>query len=534
MRRRVWRNVATGALAMAMLLGSIGAMAAENGNIVDTHGVPLKDAIFAGLVDDGKTAKLTVDAALQQVAERELARTIDMISSVQWEQYTSDAWREANKDTLAARVGAAEELRTAEKGAVVVMDMEGRILAMVSHPAYEDTPATNNAIAMTDKPGSLMKPVTALAALSKGVLTPNETISDEGYFVMYDILNPPHCWIGQDKIHFHAHQTVVEGLANNCDYFFYTIASRLGSDGELLFDFASRFGLAGRTHIELPGEQPSVVGGQRTLYDPQKPLTLADQGSDIPLRVRADLMESLRMAGLTYGQNIPVEKLDACAKTLMDMAVASVQGREYEEWIAQIHAILIDELGMTQDMVQALPVRQSMIPHLNRIKWEGSKTLELAAGESITRTTPLGMARYITVLANGGKVYNVRIVEQIASADGTVLQSFQQEAPMFDMSVEVGEYLPYIHRALHGIVDASGLSSRLLSGWKYRADTAGMTSTVPTSALDLESNAWFAAFAPLDEPEIAVVVYVPHGIGGGMLAQPALAVIDHYMESKGN
>lgn len=505
MKRKGWKSVVMGVLAAAMLMGS-------------------------GIAD----ADNTVNAALQEVAERELARTINMIASVQWEQYTSDEWREANKDALAARAGMADELRTADKGAVVVMDMKGRVLAMASYPDAGDAPAANNALVLADKPGSLMMPVTALAAMSSGVLTPTETISDEGYYMMYDVLNPPHCWIGQDKIHMHADQTVVEGLANGCDYFFYTIASRLGADGERLHDFASRFGMAGLTHIEVLGERPSVVGGQRTLYDPQLPLTPADQGSDIPLHVRAALVESLRMAGLAYGQSISAEKLDACAKSLMEMAVASVQGREYEEWIAQVRAILMDELGMTQDMAEALPIRQSMIPHLNRIKWDGSKTLELATGESITRITPLGMARYITALANGGRVYNAHLADEVISADGKVLQSFQQEAPLFDMSGEVGAYLPYIHRGLHGIVDPSGLSSRLLSGWKYRAATAGMTSTVPVSALDLESNAWFAAFAPFDKPEIAVVVYVPHGIGGGMLAQPALAVIDEYMDAKGH
>ncbi|MEG0767277.1 MAG: hypothetical protein RR482_06130, partial [Clostridia bacterium] len=56
--------------------------------------------------------------------------------------------------------------------------------------------------------------------------------------------------------------------------------------------------------------------------------------------------------------------------------------------------------------------------------------------------------------------------------------------------------------------------------------------TAEKSTIDLESNAWFVSFAPYENPEIVVVVYVPHGMSAGFVTPAAKAVIQYYLDSK--
>ena len=61
-------------------------------------------------------------------------------------------------------------------------------------------------------------PASALAALTSGNLTLTETITDGGYFRLYDDTNPPKCWIRLNLASVrHADQTIVEGLKNSCN-----------------------------------------------------------------------------------------------------------------------------------------------------------------------------------------------------------------------------------------------------------------------------------------------------------------------------
>ena len=131
-------------------------------------------------------------------------------------------------------------------------------------------------------PGSIFKMVTGTGALTEGVLLPTERISDGGYYAKYnaDITTAPKCWINKNYIYKHANQTIVDGLTNSCNYFFYELSSRLGE--ERLYRYSSLFGLTSKTGIDLPGEVRSVVGCQNSLYDPSKPVNEANQDTSCP------------------------------------------------------------------------------------------------------------------------------------------------------------------------------------------------------------------------------------------------------------
>lgn len=92
--------------------------------------------------------------------------------------------------------------------------------------------------------------VTGYAALQEGVITPNTTISCEGEYRENVVRGKgPKCWTKNPSSH--SNQTVVEGLKNSCNYFFYYVATRLGIDD--LNKWADMFGLSSKTNVDADG-----------------------------------------------------------------------------------------------------------------------------------------------------------------------------------------------------------------------------------------------------------------------------------------
>ena len=169
------------------------------------------------------------------------------IRDKQEELLKSQNWLDENRTELqgTSRDFDSNPIELAEKGAVVVVDMEGRVLALASYPPYDPNafivggeaaanvlldsrnPLVNYAIGSRDTPGSVFKIVTGTAGLISGQLTMTEIINDEGPFTKYDSSNPPRCWVNQKLLSKHSNQTVREALTRSCNYFFYTVGSRL-------------------------------------------------------------------------------------------------------------------------------------------------------------------------------------------------------------------------------------------------------------------------------------------------------------------
>ncbi len=153
------------------------------------------------------------------------------------------------------------------RGALVALDPEtGGVLAFVSKPGFDpnlfvdgidpqswnelrnspDRPMLNRALAGTYPPGSTFKPFMALAALTYGKRTPQQGISDPGYF-----------WLGNhqfrdDAVHGHGWVDMYKSIVMSCDTYYYVLANELGID--LIAKFMSQLGFGSRTGIDLSGE----------------------------------------------------------------------------------------------------------------------------------------------------------------------------------------------------------------------------------------------------------------------------------------
>ena len=151
-----------------------------------------------------------------------------------------------------------------EGAACVVLDVESaEVLAAANYPTFDLTnyaqeladkgddplkPFLNRAFNGAYPPGSTFKPLTAIAGLEEGIITPTTMIRDLGQYNFYGP-NGPKCWIYRQGGRTHGNINVSKAIEVSCNYFFYDVGRQLGID--LLDDYAARFGLGEPTGIEL-------------------------------------------------------------------------------------------------------------------------------------------------------------------------------------------------------------------------------------------------------------------------------------------
>ncbi|MEK9752304.1 MAG: penicillin-binding protein 2 [Rhodospirillaceae bacterium] len=159
-----------------------------------------------------------------------------------------------------------------ESASAVVLDVHtGEVLAMASTPAFDPnafnkglsaaewqplvnnprSPLTNKAIAGRYAPGSTFKMAVLLAALEKGVITPDTKVFCSGFMELGNARF--HCW----KKHGHGLLDAQGAITQSCDVYFYEIAKRTGI--ERIAAMAERLGLGRKLGIDLPGEHRGLV-----------------------------------------------------------------------------------------------------------------------------------------------------------------------------------------------------------------------------------------------------------------------------------
>lgn len=173
--------------------------------------------------------------------------------------------------------------------------------------------------------------------------------------------------------------------------------------------------------------------------------------------------------------------------------------------------------------------------------FRGGFTLLAAIGQGATTVNVLQLALGYAALANGGTLYRPQVVRSIETSDGTVVQDFP---PRVRRMVETDpQHLELIRDGLIGVVtEKKGTAHAMrIEG----VDLAGKTGTAQVSQLaprgsdqtnvqySYRDHAWFAGYAPAKSPEIAIIVLVEHGGGGGKNAAPvAMKVVRDWQRRK--
>jgi len=229
---------------------------------VDSLGRPLGTFTERRPAQPGNNVRLTIDVGLQRAVERALNYGIDLA-------YENEEWN-------------------ANGGAIVALDpRDGAVLAMASNPTYKPSvyvgrvdpkklepltvervakernyPGINRAIAGVYPPGSTFKPLTALAAISDGLLSPYEYIQCT-----------PYAEYGLDKFRFdnwnpftNAPMSLTTALSQSCDTYFYDLGNRYYVRGEherpywtKMQGWAKKFGFGQPSGLDIGGEAAGLL-----------------------------------------------------------------------------------------------------------------------------------------------------------------------------------------------------------------------------------------------------------------------------------
>jgi penicillin-binding protein 2 len=431
-----------------------------------------------------------------------------------------EQFMEANRNTPRTdEISGERTLPEIEQGVVVVLKPKtGEVLAMVNFPTYDNnrfqtevpvdyylrlarndyTPLVNHAISGTYPPGSTFKLVPASGALQEGVISPERLLTAPGEIVIPNRFAPNDpgraqtfvCW----KRDGHGLMDMRQGIANSCDIYFYKISGGYDQDGE----FVEGLGV---DRISLYANQ---FGFGRV------------QGIELPLEAEG---------------NVPTRA-----------------------WKRQ---------------TQGEP-------------WSTGDDYNLGIGQGFMTATPLQVAQMGAVVANGGYLYKPTLIHHMTDEDGNVVivddesnviarahpgsggETILTDAdgnPLVDPSLNVefdeneeyifnpqvlnavnvdNNYLRIVAEGMH-LVNQRIDEERYYTGatyvdWldKFGVTTAGKTGTSEyCDNIAIErgwcrfeekavqpTHAWYVGYAPYDDPEIVVAVFVFNGGEGSAWAAP--------------
>ena len=361
--------------------------------------------------------------------------------------------------TLDARLQqAAEKAFGDHRGALVAIEpATGEILALVSLPGFDpnlfvdgidqdnwnalnnspDKPLNNRALRGQYPPGSTVKPLMALAALTLGKRSTTFKVSDPGYFSFPGSSHRYRDWRegGHGLVDMHL------SIVQSCDTYYYSLANDLGIDA--MHDFFTQFGFGQKTGVDIDGETPGLY-----------PST---------------------------------------------------------EW---------KQKRFKQD-------------------WYGGETVISGIGQGYVLATPLQLAEAMAILANNGVMMRPHLVRAIRDrATGSVRTlplEIVRTVPLRQADVD------FVRDAMVDVMKPGGTAAQAGAGAAYLI--AGKTGTAQvvgvrqgekySESRTSERNrdhALFVAFAPADQPKIAVAVLVENGGHGGSIAAPiARQVLDFYL-----
>jgi penicillin-binding protein 2 len=425
---------------------------------VNALGQPVGQVTTTVLPQQGDTLRLTLNLRLQQSCENALRFGIQLAHT------TSDG-------------------TYADGGAIVALDpANGAVLAMCSNPSYNPSifvthtpaqlapllnpktaaamnyPGVNRAIDVGYPPGSTFKPVTALAAMEEGILTPTELIPCTPRFTFYQQVftnwNPD----------FNQLMDLPEAIEQSCDTFFYRIGARFydmpANLGPTLQNWADRFGFGAPTGVDVGPEYAGIVptpawrceayGGQ-----PSKPSTCTG--------------------------------------------------------------------------------------YVNRV-WKPGYEVQLAIGQGDLLVTPIQMARFYAMIANGGYLVTPHLAEDIEAPgdDGQpqILRdlAIQQPTPTGVSQVALDAVRGGLYDGAHNPLGTSyGVFGDFPIPIVGKTGTAQKDITIPGDPTPQELNqSWWCGYGPYNRPTLVVCAVIENGGHGGTAAAPAaLQVFEQYFHRTG-
>ncbi|MDO5718505.1 MAG: penicillin-binding transpeptidase domain-containing protein [Tissierellia bacterium] len=499
----------------------------------------------------GSSVYLTNDIELQKVAEDALRQTLEKLrEGGEFESKWGNAPLRGNEQE-------GRPYYNASSGAVVVLDIEtGEVLALANEKSYDpnlfatgisnsdwkslfpddeknplaDRPLLNIAMQSQIQPGSTFKLLSSLAALEKG-LSPEREIEDSGYVEIGDTIFG--CWLWNTARETHGYENLYSAIRDSCNFYYYALA--LGENPQtgdiigLQLDIddirktAIKLGLDTPTGIEInipyesggrlpnPDEKKQTMKSLLSIFLEENLEKYIKKDKDINPVIMTDMIKTI-CSWVEEEATITREDIE---QRLEDLGIDAE--KEIDE-----------DLGNITDIIKYNYIDQS--------GWNITDMLNVVIGQGQNAYTPLQMANYVSIFANGGYKNKISVIKEVKSYDDTKVL-LKNEPVRQRIELNNYENLKYIGT---GMNMASHFGSLQRVFGNFPVEVALKTGTAERDGLNPETGekfddySWMVAFAPYDKPKIAIATLLYQAGSGSNCASIVREVVGEYLKMEPN
>lgn len=402
-------------------------------------------------------------------------------------------------------------------------------------------------------PGSTFKPLTAVAGLTDGAITENDTVNDVG--VWSSEYTGKQVLENFQKIG-HGITDVRKALEVSSNYFFYETAIRLyiknGADIDALNSiarYAWKFGLGAEqgktasTGIQIYenfGQTYNFVSWRRTLASNAKyslvpaleegvyygysfvPFDISDisTDSDELKALKTSLKDNIKETLLKVGTEEQISSQDEYAQSILNTVKKIMDiSDKYKENVANYEAANNKKVDVdSQAITVANAIAYFTVTNQTSEIKSPINLVQDAIGQSMNAFTPLQMANYVATLANGGTRYKVSIVDKVTSPTGEVIQEFNPE--VIESNPIDADILQAIKEGMRRVNTSSSNATNYALFANFPIAVCGKTGTADFGTSEQyefqgrKAYANYISFAPMDNPQIAIFSTIYDGNRG--------------------
>lgn len=159
-------------------------------------------------------------------------------------------------------------------------------------------------------------------------------------------------------------------------------------------------------------------------------------------------------------------------------------------------------------------------------EWTDGQTITAAIGQSYNLFTPLQLANYVATLVSGGEHYEAHLLKNVKSYDNSRIIDVYDKGPLNDLNIS-DSTMAAVTKGMHDLTYDS-----LRSAFSRCVVEAGAKTGSAQVGTDI-ANGTFVAYAPYDDPEIAIAIVVEKGGSGSLLANAAVDIINAWFTRDG-
>ena len=180
--------------------------------------------------------------------------------------------------------------------------------------------------------------------------------------------------------------------------------------------------------------------------------------------------------------------------------------------------------------VEGMRANKETKKKLYKENWFPADTAQVSIGQFHNCFSPLQLVRYISAIANGGKLYRPFLVKKVMKFDGSIVN---ETIPEYETVPVNPETIKAVKKGMVAVTNSiDGTAVQIFKNFPFKV--AGKTGTAETGReASQSSNALFVCYAPAEKPEIAVAVVIERGVWGAYAAPVAKDILEEYFGLNG-